>query len=106
VTDQPEEVRRLLEAIDALAAIPDDAACASAVTEVLKQWPDHHSRLREIRQQRVQALKDQGKTWAEIAVILGGIHPTRAQQIGAGLRGKKRPPKKADRPADEEVSGG
>lgn len=104
MTDQPEEVRRLLEAIDALEAIQDDAACASAVTEVLNQWPGHHSRLREIRQQRVQALKAQGKTWQEIAVILGGIHPTRAQQIATGLRGSKRPPKKAERSPDEESS--
>lgn len=104
MTDQPEEVRRLLEAIDALEAIQDDATCASAVTEVLNQWPAQHSRLREIRQQRVQALKAQGKTWAEIAVILGGIHPTRAQQIGAGLRGAKRPAKKS--PPEEESSDG
>ncbi|MCL7377453.1 hypothetical protein [Streptomyces sp. 35G-GA-8] len=92
--DQPEEVQRLLEAIAALEGIKDDAACASAVTQVLNDWPDLHSRLREIRQQRVQALKAQGKTWKEIAEILGGIHPTRAQQIGAGLRGSKRPLKK------------
>lgn len=91
MTDQPEEVHRLLEAIDALEAIQDDAACASAVTEVLNQWPDHHSRLREIRQRRVQALRAQGKTWAEIGTILGGVHPTRAQQIATGLRGSKRP---------------
>lgn len=96
MTDQPEEVRRLLEAIDALEAIQDDAACASAVTEVLKQWPEQHSRLREIRQRRVQALKEKGKTWAEIGVILGGVHATRAQQIATGLRGSKRPPKKAE----------
>lgn len=95
MTDQPEEVRRLLEAIDALAAITDDAACASAVTTVLNEWPEQHSRLRQLRQERVQALKAQGKTWQEIAVILGGVHPTRAQQIGAGLRGAKRPPRKA-----------
>jgi hypothetical protein len=106
VTDQPEEVRRLLEAIDALEAIQDDAACASAVTEVLKQWPEHHSRLREIRQQRVQALKSQGKTWAEIGAILGGLHPTRAQQIATGLRGSKRPAKKAEQRPEEEDSDG
>lgn len=94
MTDQPEEVRRLLEAIEALKGIEDDAACASAVTKVLEEWPDLHSQLRVIRQERVQALKAQGKTWAQIAVILGGVHPTRAQQIGAGLRGAKRPPKK------------
>ncbi|MFF2522453.1 hypothetical protein [Streptomyces liangshanensis] len=83
-----------MDAIEALQGIEDDAACASAVTKVLNDWPDLHSQLREIRQQRVQALKAQGRTWAEIAVILGGVHPTRAQQIGAGLRGSKRPPKK------------
>ncbi len=91
--EQPEEVKRLLEAIEALAAIEDDAACASAVTLVLNEWPGHHARLREIRQERVQALKDQGKTWAEIGTILGGVHPTRAQQIAKGLRGTKRPTK-------------
>lgn len=89
--DQSEEVRRLMEAIAALEAIEDDAACASAVTEVLNDWPAHHSRLREIRQRRVQALKAQGKTWQEIADVLGGIHPTRAQQIAKGMRGAKRP---------------
>lgn len=94
MADQPEEVRRLLEAIEALKGIEDDAACASAVTKVLDDWPDLHSQLRVIRQERVQALKAQGKTWAEIATILGGVHPTRAQQIGAGLRGTKRPAKK------------
>ncbi|MGW6459106.1 hypothetical protein ACWF94_24820 [Streptomyces sp. NPDC055078] len=98
--DQPEEVRRLVEAIDALEAIEDDAACASAVTQVLDQWPTHHARLREIRQRRVQALKDSGKTWAEIGVILGNLHPTRAQQIAKGHRGAKRPKKDEGRDED------
>ncbi|MDQ0943292.1 hypothetical protein [Streptomyces sp. V1I1] len=98
MADEPEEVKRLLEAIEAFEAIEDDATCAGAVSRLLEQWPDHHSRLREIRQKRVQALKAQGKTWAEIGVILGGVTPSRAQQIGAGLRGVKRPPKK---PAEE-----
>ena len=100
MAEQPEEVQRLLEAIEALAAIEDDAACASAVTVVLNDWPDHHARLRELRQRRVQALREQGKTWAEIGKILGGVHPTRAQQIAKGLRGTKRP-KKDDAPVDE-----
>ncbi|WP_240958543.1 hypothetical protein [Streptomyces barkulensis] len=94
MAEQPEEVRRFLEAIDALEAIEDDAACASAVSDLLKTWPDHHARLREIRQRRVQALKNSGKTWAEIATILGGVHPTRAQQIAKGLRGEKNRPRK------------
>ncbi|WP_254645173.1 hypothetical protein [Streptomyces malaysiensis] len=85
-----------MEAIEAFAAIEDDAACAAAVTQVLDDWPAHHSRLREIRQKRVNALKGQGKTWQEIGVILGGVSAARAQQIGAGLRGTKRPPKKTE----------
>lgn len=92
MADQPEEVRRLLEAIEALESIEDDAVCASAVTAVLNDWPTHHARLREIRQERVRALKDSGKTWAQIGEVLG-VHPTRAQQIAKGLRGTKRPVK-------------
>lgn len=93
MADEPEEVRRLVEAIEAFRAIEDDAACAAAVSKALNNWPDHHSQLRELRQQRVQALKAQGKTWEEIGKLLGGITAARAQQIGAGLRGSKRPKK-------------
>lgn len=94
MTDEPEEVRRLVEAIEAFEAIADDEACAAAVSKALKDWPDHHSKLRELRQRRVQAMRAQGKTWEEIGKALGGITAARAQQIGAGLRGSKRPPKK------------
>lgn len=88
---QTEEAKRLLEAIQAFGAIDDDAACAKAVSEVLEQWPDYHAQLRVLRQQRVQRLKNKGGTWKEIGAVLGGITPSRAQQIGAGLRGAKRP---------------
>ncbi|MFE3762293.1 hypothetical protein ACFXPI_11070 [Streptomyces sp. NPDC059104] len=92
MTDQPKEVQRLVEAIKALEAIEDDAEAARAATAVLDAWPDYHAQLREFRQQRVLALKAQGKTWAQIAEeALGGVHPTRAQQIAAGKRGTKRP---------------
>lgn len=93
MTEEPEEVRRLVEAIEAFEAIDDDEACAAAVTRALSQWPDHHSKLRELRQRRVRALKNQGKTWEEIGKLLGGITAARAQQIGAGMRGSKRPKK-------------
>jgi len=96
VADEPEEVRRLLEAIEAFEAIEDDTAAAIAVSRALELWPEHHSRLREQRQKRVQALKAQGKTWREIGEALGGISAARAQQIGAGLRGAKRPKKQAE----------
>lgn len=91
--DQVEEVRRLLEAIEHLEQMQDDKACAVAVTQVLDTWPDHHARLRELRQARVQRMKDSGMTWQQIGDELG-VHATRAQQIAKGLRGTKRPPKK------------
>lgn len=89
----PEEVRRLEEAIEALAAMDDDAACATAVTLVLTSWPDFHKRLREIRQQRVRDLKASGLTWRQIGALMpkpsgeGGVSAARAQQISAGMRG-------------------
>jgi hypothetical protein len=98
VADEPEEVQRLVEVIEAFEAIEDDEACAVAVSKALAQWPQHHSRLRELRQERVQALKAQGKTWAEIGELLGGISAARAQQIGAGLSGASR--KKRDQAAE------
>lgn len=90
MADELEEVQRLVEAIEAFEAIEDDEACAVAVSKALARWPDHHSRLRELRQQRVQSLKGQGRTWAEIGELLGGISAARAQQIGAGLSGASR----------------
>lgn len=90
MADQPKEVTRLVEAIKAFEAIEDDEACAIAVSQALKDWPDHQVRLRELRQERVQALKAQGKTWQEIGQLLGGISAARAQQIAAGVSGAQR----------------
>lgn len=89
MADQPEEVTRLVEAIKAFEAIKDDEACALAVSRALKDWPDHQVRLRELRQERVQALKAQGKTWQEIGGLLG-VSAARAQQIAAGVSGAQR----------------
>lgn len=99
MAEPSEEVTRLVRAIEAIEAIEDDAECASEVSKALKEWPRYHARLRELRQSRVQALRAQQKSWQEIADIIGGITPSRAQQIGAGLRGMKRPaPKKKRAP--------
>lgn len=100
---QHEEVRRLVEAVKAFEAIEDDEACAVAVSQALKDWPDHQVALRELRQQRVQALKEQGKTWQEIGRLLGGISAARAQQIAAGVSGAQRRKTAA---AKEDESGG
>ncbi|WP_245173120.1 hypothetical protein [Streptomyces aureus] len=97
MTEQSEEVKRLLEALAAFEAIEDPAARTTAVSQALKDWPTYHARLRELRQASVRELRDeQQKTWPEIASIIGEVTPERAQQIGKGLRGSKRPPKKTD----------
>ncbi|MGF0163108.1 hypothetical protein ACQRET_03565 [Streptomyces koyangensis] len=99
-----EEVRRLKEAIGALAAIKDDEACAKAISVVLEDWPDLHADLRKLRQERVQRLKQSGLTWKQVGALLGrdGVTAARAQQIATGLRGAKRPPKKAGEPPSAE----
>ncbi|MFJ4009438.1 hypothetical protein [Streptomyces sp. NPDC090026] len=93
MAEEQAEVERVVEAIEALDAIEDDADCAAAVSRLLERWPDHHARLREIRQRRVQALKAEGRTWAEVGQVLGGVSAARAQQIAVGHRGAKRPVK-------------
>ncbi|NEB92422.1 hypothetical protein [Streptomyces bauhiniae] len=98
MAEQSEEVLRFLNAVQAFEEIEDDAACARAITDVLKDWPQSHARLRELRQERVLRLRGEGKTWQEIGDALG-VHFTRAQQIAKGFRGAKRP-KKDEEPQD------
>lgn len=92
-----EEVRRVAEAIDALGQMSDTMARAKALTELLDQWPDHHSRIREMRQQAVRALNEEGMTYRQIAAELG-ISVARVGQIVTGVTNprtqKKPPPKK------------
>lgn len=100
--EKSEEVKRLVEAIAAFKDIEDDEACAVAVSQALEDWPDHQVKLRELRQQRVNALKEQGKTWKQIGQLLGGITAARAQQISVGLSGAQR--RKADKKAQESAT--
>lgn len=97
----PKEVTKLLEAIAAFATIEDDAECTKAVSEALRQWPELGAQLRQLRENRVNSLRDrQRKTWPEIAAIIGEVTPERAQQISKGLSGAKR--KKNERAAKEQ----
>ena len=101
MAETPEEVTRLLEAIEAFEAIEDPAERTSAVSEALRKWPDYHARLRKIREASVRTLRDEdGKTWPEIASIIGEITPERAQQIGKGLSGATRKKKAAEKKAE------
>lgn len=97
---EPEEVTRLVEAIEAFKAIEDDEACAVAVSKALALWTDQQPELRKLRQQRVQAMKAKGKTWEEIGKLLGGITGARAQQIATGVSGAQRA--KAKKQAERE----
>ena len=92
----PEEVKRLLEAIEAFEAIEDPAARTSAVSDALRKWPQYHAQLRRIREASVRTLREeQRKTWLEIAKIIGDVTPERAQQISKGVTTAQRT--KADR---------
>lgn len=95
--EQTQEVKRLVEAIAAFRDIEDDEACAVAVSRALEDWPSYQTNLRQLRQQRVNALKEQGRTWKEIGQLLGGVSAARAQQIGKGMSGAQR--RRADREA-------
>ncbi|MFJ5037994.1 hypothetical protein [Streptomyces parvulus] len=86
----PAEVIRLKEALAAFAAIEDDAACTTAVSEVLREWPSFGKQLRQLREDRVNALRAEDRTWPEIAAIIGDVTPERAQQISKGHSGHSR----------------
>ncbi|MEU9088991.1 hypothetical protein ACIOEW_14275 [Streptomyces sp. NPDC087901] len=101
--EQIQEMKRLVEAIAAFREIEDDEACALAVSRALEEWPSYQTKLRQLRQQRVNALKEQGRTWKEIGQLLGGISAARAQQIGAGQSGAQR--RRAEREAQEPPAG-
>lgn len=91
MAETPEEVKRLLDAIEAFEAIQDPAERTRAVSLVLHNWKEHLGRLRQIREDSVRALREeQRKTWPEIAEIIGEITPERAQQISKGLSGARR----------------
>lgn len=96
MANEPEEVKRLMEAIKAFEAIEDPAQRTEAVSQALREWPEYHAKLRQLRQASVRTLRDdQNKTWPEIASIIGDITPERAQQIGKGLSGAQRKKNKA-----------
>lgn len=102
MADVPEEVKRLLEAIDAFEAIEDPAERTSAVSAALRKWPDYHARLRQLREASVRTLRDeQRKTWPEIAKIIGDVTPERAQQISKGVSTAQRA--KAKKKAESET---
>jgi DNA-directed RNA polymerase specialized sigma24 family protein len=103
VTD--EEVRRVLDSIDALGETGSAEERARRLTDLLDRWPDAHKAVRKARQQAVTELYDGGNglSYREIGELLN-ISFGRVRQIIAGetagpaKRAKERP----DPPAPEQ----
>lgn len=91
MADQPgdeEEVRLVTDVVDSLEALEDPAERAKRAGQLLAAWPVQGSRLREIRQEAVVAMRAQKVSYRQIAKTLG-ISLARVQQIEAGERGRK-----------------
>lgn len=66
-----EEVRRVVEAVNAVHAIEDPTVRARAISELLKQQAEHGPQLREERQRIVQGMRDDGMSLRKIAAAIG-----------------------------------
>jgi hypothetical protein len=77
------EVERVREALRALEAIPDAMDRAAACAEVLREWPELHRLVADVRQHAVRTAKDQGHTFRAIGERMGVTGET-AGQIAAG----------------------
>jgi DNA-directed RNA polymerase sigma subunit (sigma70/sigma32) len=75
----------VLDSIDALGDAGDAEDRARRLTELLDKWPSTHKRVREMRQQAVAELYDNGNglTYKEIGALLD-ISFGRVRQILAG----------------------
>lgn len=94
MADQPDseqEVRIVTDVVDSLEELEDPAERAKRAGRLLAEWPTQGSRLREIRQEAVVAMRAQNVSYRQIAKTLG-ISLARVQQIEAGERGKKAKP--------------
>ncbi|MBC9731227.1 hypothetical protein [Streptomyces sp. TRM68367] len=88
-----EEVQRVLEAIESLGS-PEVPAAARAkrLTQLLDEWPDTHSRVREMRQDAMKELQDDGLSLRAISAETG-VSFGRVREIIQGIT--KRPAKKS-----------
>jgi DNA-directed RNA polymerase specialized sigma24 family protein len=97
-----EEVQRVLDSIDALGDTGDAQDRARRLTELLERWPDAHKRVREMRQQALAELYDNGEglTYREIGELLN-ISFGRVRQILAGeTAGPAKRKRAEEKPAD------
>lgn len=97
--EETEEVRRVVDTIDSLEAIEDPADRARRAASLLKAWPKQHSRLREIRQQAVIALREQKLSYRKIGELID-VHFTRVKEIEQGVTTSPRKTKKTTTPEE------
>jgi hypothetical protein len=75
-----EDVRAALLAIEQIGSAADRAKVA---TDLLREWPELHRTLREIRQQAVVTMAESGMDYPEIGEVIG-VDRSRAWQIAKG----------------------
>lgn len=72
-----EEVQRVFDALNHVEAMDDPIAQARAVSRLLKDQPHRNKRLKQLRDQTVRDLRDEGKSLraiaAEVEVSLGTV---------------------------------
>lgn len=84
------EAEAVRAALRALEAISDPMERARETSALLRDWPDLHRELREVRQQAVIAAHDQGRTFEEIGEQIE-TSKDRASQIARGyVKGRRR----------------
>lgn len=77
------EVEAVRAALRGLEGISDPMERAVATTELLREWPELHRTLREVRQYAVIAAHAQGRTFDEVGEGIG-TSGDRAGQIARG----------------------
>ncbi|WP_370063688.1 hypothetical protein [Streptacidiphilus sp. MAP5-3] len=91
---EDEEVRRVLDAINALGKQGDATDRARRLTQLLDEWPDKHAEVREMRQRAVAEMHASGLSYRKIGELLG-ISFGRVKQIIDGVT-NPRSQKRAD----------
>lgn len=77
------EADAVRQAIAALEGISDPIERARETSALLREWPELHRTVREVRQYAVNAAHDQGRTFDEIGAEIGTTG-YRASQISRG----------------------
>ncbi len=94
--DMDEEVREVLNKIEALSETDDPAAEARKLTDLLREWPSTYKEVRMRRQKAVECLKERGMTHRQIAELLGISYGRVGQIIAGETASHAKKTKKAD----------